>query len=279
MVSLISLAVVLGQAQAQPKVITLFPNGAPGSESRMKEAETKPNPWSIGNIHNPTLTVFEPKKEDQNGTAVIICPGGGFRELVYGEEGVKPAEYLAKLGVTAFVLKYRLFREKDSGLTFETATRDDVFRAVRYVRANSAALGIKTNRIGMLGFSAGGEAVSMAAFGSAPPLTPTSDLIESTSPRLDFAAWIYPGPLGVPESIPQMAPPAFMLVANDDGASKVVMDLAKKYKEAGASAEVHILSGGGHGFNMGDRSNLAAVKSWPQRFADWLGDQGLLKKG
>lgn len=278
MVSLVVLAAVLGQTPQAPQVITLFPKGAPGSEARMKEAETKPNPWSIGNIHNPTLTVFEPKPEVKNGTAVIICPGGGFRELVYGEEGVKPAEFLAKLGVTAFVLKYRLFREKDSGLSYEKATREDAFRAVRYVRSNATALGVSPNRIGMLGFSAGGEVVSMAAFGEAPPLTPTSDLIESTSARLDFAAWIYPGPLGIPSAVPSKSPPAFMLVAADDGASKVVMDLASKYRDSGSAAEVHILSGGGHGFNMGDRSTLAAVKSWPQRFADWLNDIGMLKK-
>lgn len=260
-----------------PDVIPLWPDGAPGSKARRNEAETKPHPWSIGNIYNPSLTVFAPEPGTANGTAVIIAPGGGFRELVVGEEGFKPAQMLAKLGITAFVLKYRLVREEGSGLTIEKDAPVDAVRAVRLVRSRAAEWKIDPKRIGMLGFSAGGEIVSMAALGPL-PTTDFPDRIDVADGRPSFAMWIYPGPVGVPEKVTADAPPAFLLVASDDGAVNVVNDLARKYREAKAPAEVHILSGGGHGFNMGDRSNLQAVRNWPQRMVDWLTDRGLLKK-
>jgi acetyl esterase/lipase len=268
---------MFAQADSAAPVIPLWPNGAPGSESRKNEPETQPHPWSTAHIYNPSLTVYRPDPGTANGTAIVIAPGGGHRELVVGEEGTKPAEYLRKLGVTAFVLKYRLFREEGSGLTFEKDNRADAFRAMRLVRANAAKWNLDPKRIGMLGFSAGGETLSLAAFGPAPEAPANPDAVDLTDGRPNFAMWVYPGPLGVPDKIPTDAPPAFLLVANDDGASNVVMDLARKYREAKVPVEMHILSGGGHGFNMGNRSDLTAVKSWPNRLADWLSDRGLLK--
>jgi len=265
-------------AQAAPPVVPLWPNGAPGSEARRNEAETAPNPWSIGNIQNPSLTVYVPPKEIATGAAVIIAPGGGHRELVVGEEGRKPAEYLSRLGVTCFVLKYRLAREPGSSLTVQKDTRADAYRAVRLVRARSTDWGIDPKRVGMLGFSAGGEVVSMAALGDGRPEPAAADPIDRHDPRPDFAMWVYPGPLGMPETLPADAPPAFLLVSNDDGSANVVLELARRYRVAKRPVEVHVLASGGHGFNMGDRSKLAAVKSWPQRMADWLADSGLLTK-
>src|ERR1017187_8392792 len=106
-------------AQAAPQTISLWPNGAPGFESRKDIPESAASYW-VKNINNPSLTVFLPLKEKANGAAVVICPGGGFRELVFGAEGVDPAKYFNDLGVTAFVLKYRLFRETNSVFTLET---------------------------------------------------------------------------------------------------------------------------------------------------------------
>jgi len=89
---------------------------------------------------------------------------------------------------------------------------------------------------------------------------------------------VYPGPLGVPQTVPKDAPPAFLLAANDDECCSVpVVKLLERYREAKVPIEAHILSGGNHGFNMGNRSNLQAVKTWPQRMADWMADMGLLK--
>ena len=124
--------------KANNEVISLWPNGAPGSESRRGEPETRPHPWSIANIYNPTITVFTPPAGTANGTSVVIAPGGGHSELVVDAEGTEPAKFFNALGVTAFVLKYRLFREKGSGLTFEKDTTADTLRAMRLVRSRAS---------------------------------------------------------------------------------------------------------------------------------------------
>lgn len=276
--SVILCALAVMGVQTDKQVIPLWPNGAPGSEARRGEPETKPNPWSVGNIYNPSLTVYVPAQGTANGTAVIIAPGGGHRELVVGEEGYKPAEFLSKLGITAFVLKYRLAREKDSGITVEDHTRYDAYRAVRLVRHRAKEWNLNPDRIGMMGFSAGGEVLSMAAFGGSVGDPDATDFTERENAKPSFGIWIYPGPLGIPAEVQPHHPPAFVLVASDDGAATVCIDLVRKYRYAKVPVELHILSGGGHGFNMGDRSQLAAVKTWPQRLADWLGDRGYLKK-
>lgn len=270
---------LLATAQNDRPVIQLWPSGAPGSESRKKEAETKPNPWSVGNIYNPSLTVYQPAPGTANGTAVIIAPGGGHRELVVGEEGYKPAEFLSKQGITAFVLKYRLAREKDSGLTIDKDTRADAYRAVRLVRSRAKQWNLSPDRIGMLGFSAGGEVLSMAAFDGGPGEASASETIDRENAKPNFGIWIYSGPVGIPAEVPANSPPAFILVATDDGAANVAIDLTQKYRKAKVPVELHILSGGGHGFNMGDRSKLTVVNTWPQRLLDWMGDRGYLKKG
>jgi len=258
-------------------VIPLWPNGAPGSEARRNEPETKPHPWSIANIENPSLTVYLPPPGKANGTAIVIAPGGGHTELVVDAEGTQPAKFLNGLGITAFVLKYRLFREPGSGYTFDRDTRADTFRAMRLVRSRAAEWGIDPNRIGMLGFSAGGENLSLAAFGPGPGDPNAPDPIDRANERPNFAMYVYPGGLGIPDVIPADAPPAFLLVANDDDHSKTVLELVTKYRQAHIPIELHILGGGGHGFNMGNRSKLKAVQNWPDRLADWLSDQGLLK--
>ena len=273
MLSLLVAKVLL--AQDNKPTIPLWPNGAPGSESRRNEPETKPHAWSIGNIYNPSLTVYEPPAGKASGTALIIAPGGGFRELVVGEEGFKPAKLLAEKGITCFVLKYRLVREENSGLTIEKDAPVDAMRAVRLVRTISDVYGIK--KVGMLGFSAGGEVVSLATFqGKTNP--EAKDPVDQVNAQPDFAAWVYPGPVGVPKEFKGTLPPSFMIVAQDDWATQVVLDLTKLYRDNKASYETHILHTGGHGFNLGDRSDKVTVKTWVNRFLDWMGDQGLLSK-
>jgi len=265
--------------QSEALVIPLWSNGAPGSEARRNEAETRPHPWSIANIQSPSLTVYLPSPGAANGTAVVICPGGGHRELVIDEEGTKPAKFLNSLGVAAFVLKYRLANEPGSKLTVDHDTRADVYRAMRLVRSRAAEWGVDPARIGMMGFSAGGECLSMAVFGEGFGNATAADPIDRTDERPNFAAWIYPGPHGIPEAVPATAPPAFMVVASDDGLTAAVLNLATKYHAAHVPMEVHILAAGGHGFNMGDRfPKNKAVNTWPQRLADWLEDTGWLKR-
>ena len=262
---------------AEPVEVPLWPNGAPGFEARRAEATVAKDYW-IKNVHNPSLTVYLPPKEKATGAAVVIAPGGGHRLLVFHAEGEEPALYLSSLGVAAFALKYRLGREEGSPYSIEKHAREDGQRALRLVRSQAALWNVDPARIGMMGFSAGGEVVSMVAFGGAPIDAGATDPVDRTSSRPDFLIFVYPGPLGVPEVVPKDAPPAFLLVANDDaGASGVTLSLFQKYRDAGAPVEAHVLGRGGHGFNMGDRSTLASVKTWPQRLADWLTDSGWLK--
>jgi acetyl esterase/lipase len=144
------------------QVIPLWENGAPGFESRRNEPE-KHQDWWYKNIHNPSLTVFLPPAGKASGTAVIVAAGGGHRELVFNPEGVEPAQYLASLGVTAFALKYRLFREPGSPYKV-SHTAEDIRRAVRTVRARAAEWQLDPARIGVMGWSAGGEVAAMVAY-------------------------------------------------------------------------------------------------------------------
>jgi acetyl esterase/lipase len=255
--------------------ISLWPNGAPGFESRRNEPEIAHDYW-IRNINNPSITVFLPPKEKANGAAVVICPGGGFRELVFNAEGVEPAKFFNDLGVAAFVLKYRLFRETNSVFTSESP-HEDGLRAMRLVRSRAAEWGVDTNRIGMVGYSAGGEVVSLTTFGATDGLTNAPDAIDRASARPDFIMEIYPGPLGVPAVLAPNVPPAFLLCADDDRFHSVVTtDLLEKYRKAKVPAELHLYAKGGHGFNQGQRSKLKSIHDWPQRMADWLADNGYL---
>ena len=259
----------------KPQEILLWPNGAPGFENKRDEPQQAQD-WWVRNIHNPSITVYLPPKDKATGAAVVICPGGGHSNLVFNAEGVEPAIYLNSIGVTAFVLKYRLAREKNSPYTIEKHVREDAYRAMRLVRSRAAEWNVDTKRIGMLGFSAGGEVVALVAYSSGDGDLKAIDPIERVNGRPDFQMLVYPGPLGIPEVVPANSPPTFLLVANDDECcSSPVMKLLQKYREANISIEAHIYAKGKHGFNMGNRSTLNSIKTWPQRMADWLLDSGI----
>ncbi len=266
-----------------PEVITLWPNGAPGSEERRNEPEVRPNNYSIKNIQNPSLTVFRPAPGKANGGAVVIAPGGGFTSNVFGPEGEQPAAYFNKLGITAFVLKYRLSREPGSKVTVDVSAKEDGYRAMRMVRAKAANYGIDPSKIGFIGFSAGGEVVSSVVFADAPTVK-TPDEIDATNARPDYAIWIYTGPVAVPREAPATMPklpPSFLLCAFDDESHlRPTIDIMNLYRKAKVSSEMHVTSGGGHGFNLGNRDKkFISVQTWTQRMTDWLIDQGFAKKG
>lgn len=149
--------------QSTPQQIYLWQNGAPGFENRKDEPEVQKN-GLITNIHNPSITSYFPEKAKANGTAIVICPGGGFSKLVYNSEGRDPALFLNSLGITVFVLKYRLFREDNSPYSFKKEIKMDVYRTMRLVRSRAAEWGIDSEKIGIMGFSAGGEVVSLVAY-------------------------------------------------------------------------------------------------------------------
>src|SRR5882672_6835181 len=238
LIGMLAALCVAAQAQAQ-EIIPLWKKGAPGFESRRGETEQHQD-WWYKNIHNPSLTVFAPAAGQSNGTAVIVAAGGGHRELVFNPEGVEPAQYLASLGVTAFALKYRLFREPGSKYTFDN-TAEDIRRAMRTVRARSAEWQIDPARIGVMGWSAGGEVAALVAY---PPVAgdpKAQDPIERVSARPDFQILIYPGGMGIPATVPRDAPPLFLLgAADDEYVADVLFDLSRKYHDAGASIETHI---------------------------------------
>lgn len=258
-------------------VIPLWQNGAPGFENRKNEPEQAKD-WWVKNVHNPSLTVFFPPKEKANGTAVVICPGGGHRNLGFNGEGVEPAKFLTSLGITAFVLKYRLFREENSPYTIDNAKQDG-FRAMRLVRSRAAEWHIDTARLGMMGFSAGGEMVSWVAYDEGKGNANAKDIVDRYNSKPSFQILIYPGPLGIPDSVSSNAPPAFLLAANDDlCCSPPIIELLQKYRKAKVPVEVHLYAKGDHAFNMGNRSTLNSIKTWRQRLADWLKDNGWLDK-
>ena len=266
-------------ADETPQVIPLWANGAPGFEGRRHEPEQAASYW-VKNVHNPSLTVFLPPKEKATGAAVIVCPGGGFKELGFNGEGVAPAMYLTNLGIAAFALKYRLPRETNSPYSLPKTAREDGQRAMRVVRSHAQEWGLDPNRLGIMGFSAGGEVASLVAYESGEGDAKAADPIDRLSARANFQIMIYPGPLGIPEIVPTNAPPSFWLAANDDQQpAHTIAVILPKYRAAKVPIEVHLFSHGGHAFNMGTRSKLATIAGWPQRVADWLADNNILDVG
>jgi acetyl esterase/lipase len=264
--------------QTAPVEVPLWPNGAPGFENRRNEP-TQAKDWWIKNIHNPSITVYAPPKDKSTGAAVVVCPGGGHRELVFNAEGKEAAEFLNSIGVTAFVLKYRLANEEKSPYTLEKHVREDAYRAMRLVRSRADEWSVDPNRIGMLGFSAGGEVVALVAYQSGEGDKNATDPTDRANGKPDFQMLVYPGPAFIPKNIPNDAPPLFMLVANDDPCcSGSVLTLLQGYRASNRPVEAHIYTQGKHGFNMGNRSQLNSIKTWPQRMADWMKDTGLLEK-
>ncbi|MEP6682822.1 MAG: alpha/beta hydrolase [Parafilimonas sp.] len=257
--------------------ISLWKNGAPGFENKKNEPELAKD-WWVRNINNPSLTVFLPSKEKANGTAVIICPGGGHMNLVYNAEGVDAAKYFTNLGVTAFVLKYRLYKQDSSIYTIEN-TKQDAFRAMRLVRSKAKDFNIDTSRIGVMGFSAGGEVAGWVSYHYDEQHKASNDVVDALTAKPAFTILIYPGPAIVADPITVQMPPVFMLAASDDSCcSEPIVKLLSLYRQQKVSAEVHLYAQGSHAFNMGYRSQLATLKSWPQRLTDWLNDNNWLKK-
>jgi acetyl esterase/lipase len=291
--NLISLGILLllfySPLTAQQKVIQLYDGPAPGSETwDWQEGENENNMFKervAFNVTRPTLTVFLPDPAVANGSAVVICPGGAFHTLAINNEGFDAAKWLAKKGVAAFVLKYRLVRTytedplgewfaKLGKKEFEEQTSRviplsvaDGRAAIAYVRKHASEFGVLQNRIGIMGFSAGGTIASSTAF----------NYTNETKPN--FVAPVYPYfPSQMHGTVANDAPPMFITVASDDQLSLAPhsIDLYNKWLTSKKTVELHVYSKGGHGFGM-KAQNLPS-DSWIERFGDWLNNQGLLKK-
>lgn len=269
---------VSGSALAQQPpapVVQLWPDGAPGSQARRNEPETVTDGVYISNVHAPSLTVAQAERRHANGAAVIVVPGGGHRMLVFQNEGMVAAKTLNRVGVTAFVLKYRLARDGNSGYSIENDAAADLRRAVRWVRANAAQYGVDPGRIGVVGFSAGGELAALVANHPAPPSA--GDAVDRQSARPDFQVLVYPGPLGTPAADAARSPPAFLVAGSRDACCMPpTLALYQQLVAAGVSAELHLYADADHAFNMGQRGDRVSLQHWPDRLADWLADGGWL---
>jgi acetyl esterase/lipase len=275
LISLSPHSAVPALAVDSPIKIPLWETGAPGSVERMNEPE-KLDGTNVSNVHHPSITGYFPSDEHSTGTEILIAPGGGHQKLCLGHEGDSLAQWFAERGIAAFVLRYRLCREPNSPYTLEGHAMDDMRRAIRMVRANAKAWKIIPDRIGIVGFSAGGELAAYAGMNPMDGNPQSEDPIERASSRPDFEGLIYPGKSNTFKVKPGM-PPAFIAFGFHDredisvGMAKVYL----QYKEANVPCEMHVYGNAGHGFGYRPDSTTAAG-DWPSRLCDWLVDIKLL---
>ncbi len=258
---------------AEPQAMLLWSNGAPGSEGKTAEEEvevTRSGERNITQIHKPSLTPYLPVAGNANGVAIVIAPGGGHSKLCVDHEGHNLARWLAERGTAAFVLKYRLSREKDSIYTLEGHAVGDMQRAIRLVRSRAKEWNVDPKKVGALGFSAGGELAFMAAMQNGKGVSGGVDEIEKQNARPDFQCLIYPGKssrIAVDKDMPQ----AFIVCGYGDrqDIAHGMAEVYLKFKDAGVPAELHIYAAAGHGFGVRD-STPGAVAHWPARLEEWL---------
>ena len=247
------------------------------------EVAGKPTKW-LTNVTKPTLTVYRPANDKDTGAAMLICPGGGYHNLGWDVEGEEIAAWLNSLGVTGIILKYRCPRRPgDVKGEPPLGPLKDAQRAVSLVRSKSKEWGIDPQRIGMIGFSAGGHLVGATATNFEKRSYEPIDAIDEISCRPDFAIPVYSGYFKVKDELsptirlPANTPPLFFVHASDDPISdvehSVTMYLA--LKRAGIHADLHVYASGGHGFGV--RPTNGTCSAWTQSCADWLRHQGLLK--
>jgi endo-1,4-beta-xylanase len=251
---------------ADPVVLPVWPDGAPGSEGKTGAESVRIAPAGdrvVSNVHKPSLTVYLPEKSAATGAGVIVIPGGGHREIWSDHEGHNVAKWLAARGVAGFVLKYRLAREKDSTYTIEGHALADTQQALRVARGKATGWGLMADRIGVMGFSAGGKLAALAAMRYPD---------EETKPA--FQALIYPA---IPKELKlsKETPPAFLVCGENDrqNISQGLPELYLAMKRAGVSAELHVYARAGHGFGL--RESLEKrVAGWLELFNVWLTTQG-----
>lgn len=238
------------------------------------------------NIMQPSLTVYKPPAgAARNDLGIVICPGGGFMALSINSEGIDVAKWLSGRGVTAFVLKYRVApTEGDAAEEFQRLwTTDkpklnailqkaiplalaDGHTAVEYVKKHASEFGIAPDKVGIMGFSAGGSVTAAAAMQYSPESRPA------------FAAPIYPAVSSLTQSVPADAPPLFITAATDDnlGLAPDSIRLYQMWTAGHHSVELHMYAKGGHGFGM--RITGLPSEQWIDRFWDWLTTEGVLPK-
>lgn len=283
-------------ASAQ-EVIELWPEGVPGLRADASPERMENN--RVSNVHVPSLTVFPAPADKATGAAVIICPGGGYVRLSMENEGTSAARWFNSIGVTAFVLRYRMVEYG------HPAPLRDALRAVRLVRSRAADFAVQPDRIGMIGFSAGGHLAASAGtlFDGAEGRTGAA--LDAVSGRPDFLLLMYPvitmetphthrgsrdallGREATPDLIQSMSlhtrvtketPPTFLVHTQEDRGVPADNSILfyQALTAAGVPAELHIFEKGPHGFGM--RSDLGPTSRWIDRAEDWMRARGLLTK-
>ncbi|GAA4309014.1 alpha/beta hydrolase [Compostibacter hankyongensis] len=254
-------------------VIHLWPGKVPGEKDAKHPAEIAPDSsrgvTRLTNVTNPTLTVYEPDAGHRNGAGIIVCPGGGYSILAIDLEGDEVAKWLNTLGFTAFVLQYRVPQKQEGAL-------QDVQRAIRIVRKNAAKWSLNPDKVGVLGFSAGGDLSARASTLYDQKTYPAVDDADAVSCRPDFAVLIYPAYLdkGPEHSITpgvkvnEHTPPMFLFSTADDPHGLSALAMASALKQAKVPVEQHLYPKGGHGYGL--RPGNPAAMTWPTLAGDWL---------
>ena len=284
------LAPLLARAADPLPVLDVWPKGAPGEkldigDEKVTTAKGRDAITSITNVSKPTLTIYRPAKEKNTGAAVVIAPGGGYNNLAWEHEGTMVGEWLQSIGVTGVLVKYRVPRRADSPKGDPPlGALQDAQRAISLTRSKAKEWGIDPARIGMLGFSAGGHLTAWAATNSDTRSYDPLDDADKVSCRPDFAVLIYPGGMVSKENKELLAPeirvskdtpPCFFALAyNDNGPLDGSLKMMSALKKAGVTAEMHVYSGGGHGFGM--RAGEKPHATWPKRCEEWMRTEGFL---
>lgn len=283
-------------AAEKPLVLNVWPGQPPGEtapigEERDMTRETEGKVGGrrlirLGNVSTPTLHVFRPEKSKDTGAAVIIAPGGGYHILAWDLEGEEVAEWLASIGVTGVVLKYRVPRRPGQpGDKPPVGPLQDAQRAVSMVRSKAKDWNLDPTRIGILGFSAGGHLAASTSVNYDHRAYDAIDDVDKASCKPDFSILIYPAYLVnadgtglLPEiKVDKNTPPTFLAHASNDGISPLnSVYYYAALKRAGVPAELHVYLSGGHGYGL--RPTDEPVTTWPARCAEWMKKQGLLRK-
>jgi acetyl esterase/lipase len=287
---LLSVAAAAARADKGPESIPLWPHGAPGEKDdadteRTLPREREPGTTLITDVNRPSIAVYRAPAEKNTGTAVLVCPGGGYNLLAWDKEGTEVAEWLNTLGVTGVVLKYRVPARK--GQERHAAPLQDAQRALGLVRQRAKEWGIDPDRVGILGFSAGGHLAAVLSTNSEKRTYEPADDADRESCRPNFVLLIYPGFLvGKAEEgnkltadlkVTGHTPPTFLVMTEDDPIRvENVLFYYEALKGAKVPAELHVYPSGGHGYGL--RPSKHEVSTWPQRAEQWLRALGMLER-
>ncbi len=283
-ISIFMVVLIAGGLRADEplRVVPVWPERAPG-ETTMKTGETlparpneEPPATRIGGITQPLLEFYEPPVDNKSGAAVVIMPGGGFRYVVHDKEGVEAARWLNRFGITGIVLRYRTI-DASNGPHWRRPVQD-AQRAMRLLRANAAVWKLDPKQLGLLGFSAGGQAAALASTRFKTPEYTARDAVDEQSCRPDFAMLLYAGGLWDAKQeklieelhVSADTPPIFMSVAHNDGTIPLGnAAFYTKLKQQNVATELHIFHNGGHGYGLRSVKD-SVVHTWTERAADWL---------